>query len=261
VELVGDGLGERGVGALPLVGDTDQRGDGAARLEAHRGSLLPRDRRAAHAVELRAWTGELDEAGKADAEIAALRARRRLLASQAVVRRGLQQPRQRRLIAAAVVDVPRRRGVRELLGTHEIAAAHLDGVELEVARDQVDHALRHRGGDRVADRAVLRGDDLVLRDHLEGRVAVPQTVGPGQETEHLATFHDARARIGEYGPTAAVIDARIVVRTPSRSAATSTRIVCSRAWMSDRNDSLRAATNLTGRPSTSAIAHAAMSSW
>ena len=200
VEIVGDDLGERGVGALPLVGDTDQRGDGAARLEAHRGSLLARDRRAAHAVELRAWAGELDEAGKADAEIAALRARRRLLASQAVVRPGLQQPRQRRLIAAAVVDVPRRRGVRELLGTHEIAAAHLAGVELEVARDQVDHALRHRGGDRVADRAVLRGDDLVLRDHAEGRVVVPQTVGPGQETEHLATFHDARARIGGVRP-------------------------------------------------------------
>jgi hypothetical protein len=43
--------------------------------------------------------------------------------------------------------------------------------------------------------------------------------------------------------------ARIAVRTPCPSAATSIRIVCSRAWMSDRNDSRRLATNFTGRPS------------
>jgi len=55
--------------------------------------------------------------------------------------------------------------------------------------------------------------------------------------------------------------ARIAVRTPASSAASSTRIVCSRAWMSDTNDSRRLATNLTGRPSVTASAHAAMSSW
>jgi hypothetical protein len=70
IELVGDDLRERRVGALALVGDADEGRDGATRLEPHGRSLLARDRRAPDAVELGARAGELDEAGEPDSHVA-----------------------------------------------------------------------------------------------------------------------------------------------------------------------------------------------
>ena len=182
-------------GALALVGDADEGRDGAAGLEPHGRSLLARDRRAPDAVELGARAGELDEAGEPDSHVAPSGARGLLFPPQPIVVGGLQEPRQRGLIAAAVEDVAGRRGVGKIFRVHQIAAARLGGIEPEVARDEIDHALGHRGGDRMSHRAVLRGDDLVLRHHAQGRVVVPHAVRPGQQPQHLAALDDARARI------------------------------------------------------------------
>jgi len=194
-ELVGDDLRERGPHALPLVGDAGEHGDGARRLEAHRRPLLSGDRRAPDAVELRARARQLDEAREPDAHRAARRARGPLLAPERVVPRGLEQRLERGVVAAAVVDVPRGGGVRELVGAHEVASPELRRVEPEIARDQLDHALGHGGRDRMPDGAVLGGDHLVLGDHLERRVVVAKPVRAWQEAEDLAALDDARARV------------------------------------------------------------------
>jgi hypothetical protein len=106
------------------------------------------------------------------------------------------------VVAAAVEDVPRDGGVRKLVGAHQVAPPDLRGVEPEVARDQLDHALRDSGCDRVADGPVLGGDPLVLRDDPERRVVVAEPVGTRQETEHLASLDDARARVRGVGADA-----------------------------------------------------------
>ena len=199
VELGRDDLRQRRVRALPLLGDADQRGDGAAGLQAHRRALLAGDRRAADAVELRARARQFHEAREPDPDVPSLAAGRRLLTPEAVVLRDLQEPRERGVIAAAVENVAGRGRVREVIGAHEIAAAQLRRIDPEVAGDELDHALGDRGGDRMPHGAVLRGDDLVLRDHTQGGVVVPHAVRAGQETEHLAAFHHARARIGRVG--------------------------------------------------------------
>src|SRR5262245_57582181 len=120
VELVRDDLGERGVGALALVGDADERRHRAARLEPHRRSFLAGDRRATDAVELSARTGELDETRQADAHVAPHRTGIRLLPAKPIVARDLEEPGKRGLVAPAIEDVAGCRGVREILGAHQI---------------------------------------------------------------------------------------------------------------------------------------------
>src|SRR2546428_2104682 len=93
--------------------------------------------------------------------------RRRLLAPQLVVARDLQESRQRLLVRAAVVDVARGRGPRQLVGTHEVAPADLGGIQTEIARDLIEPALGHGGADRVTARSPLRGRALVLAQHTQ----------------------------------------------------------------------------------------------
>jgi hypothetical protein len=117
-----------------------------------------------------------------------------------LVARGLDEPLERGLVAAAVEHVARRRGVGKVLRPHQIAAPYLGGVEPEIARDEIDHALGHGGGDRMAHGAVLRGDDLVLRHDAQRCLVGAHAIGPREQTEDLAALDDARARIRGVGP-------------------------------------------------------------
>src|SRR4030095_13153041 len=114
-----------------------------------------------------------------------LRAARPVTEREAVVRGDLQEPRERGVIAAAVESVAGGGRVREVFGAHEIAPAQLGRIDAEVAGDELDHALGDRGGDRMAHGAVLRGDDLVLRDDAQGSVVMPHAVRARSEANDL----------------------------------------------------------------------------
>jgi len=70
-------------GALALLGDAGVHDDSALRVELHGGAVLRGDAGAADAVEGGGRVGHLDETGKADAAINALRAQLFLLGAQA----------------------------------------------------------------------------------------------------------------------------------------------------------------------------------
>src|SRR5206468_11581613 len=114
-----------------------QRGDGAARLDAHRGGVLGGDGRAPAAVE-RPRRRQLDEAGKPDAEVAALAAGAPLLLAPPRVAALVDRELERLEIAAALEDVAEGRRVGELVRADQVAPPDVHRIEAEVARRAVE---------------------------------------------------------------------------------------------------------------------------
>ena len=193
-ELVGDDLRERRVRALPLIGDADERRDRPARLHAHRRRVLGRDRRAAAPVK-RSRRRQLDEAGEPDAEVPSLAPAARLLLAPARVAALVERELERLEIAAALEDVAEGRGVRELVAPHQIPASDLHRIELQIPRGAVEHRLHHHRGDRMAHRAVLGHQRLVLRDDVQLGLVVADPVRTREEPDDLIALHHAGARV------------------------------------------------------------------
>src|SRR5262249_49024263 len=128
-DLVGDDLRQRGARALPLVGGAGRDRDLAVGEDAHADTLE------------RAEAGALAGVGEADADIAALGQRPGLAFAKRLVARQLDRPRLALREIAAVIDdrlavaEDHRDFVRHPFGPDDIAAAHLDTVELQLARD------------------------------------------------------------------------------------------------------------------------------
>ena len=85
---------------------------------------------------------------------------------------------------------------------HQVAAAELDGVEAQGLRGEIDQALRHGGGDRVADGAILAGGRLVLEHHRGLGAEVGEVVGAADQVDDLVALHGAGARIDRIGADA-----------------------------------------------------------
>src|SRR5262249_60155711 len=77
-----------------------------------------------------------------DPEVAAGRARRRLLAAQLVVARHFERLVEGSRIVAAVVEPAGRRPVRKLIWLHEVLPADLDWIDRQSLGQPFHHALR-----------------------------------------------------------------------------------------------------------------------
>src|SRR5581483_6585187 len=136
-------LGEAGLVALAVRHRAGGRRDAPGRLDAHVAALPARRAR-------------LDEGRETDAHQRPFAARP-LLALLLTQRRqvdALQQQVERALVVARVVGDAGRRGVGELVGGDEVAAAQLDRVDLQLARQHVYQALDAVGRLRASGAAV-----------------------------------------------------------------------------------------------------------
>jgi hypothetical protein len=80
-------------------------------------------------------------------------------------------------------------------------------IEPETPADAVDQRFRHRTRDRMTDRAILAGLNLVLEDHAEVAAIIPEPVRRAHQPHHLVAFDDAGARkAGEGADRGDVID-------------------------------------------------------
>ena len=114
--------------------DADDRALPETALEADRARDLRRPE-----------TADLDVGRDADPEVAALRARRRLLAPQAVVADVRQRLVERCLVVAAVVLQPGDDVVAVVERRNQIASPDFDRVDAKLVREHVEHALEHEG--------------------------------------------------------------------------------------------------------------------
>src|SRR5439155_24785228 len=116
-ELFSDDLGERGLVSLAVGRGAGEGGDGPARLHPDQSALEGPE--AAH----------LDVAGHADAEQPAVAPFEALalLGAQGIVAGDLERARERPIVLAAVVVLPRRRRVGEGVGRDEVLPADLLG--------------------------------------------------------------------------------------------------------------------------------------
>ena len=176
--------------ALPLGREAGRHQDPAARLDPHVGTLVRPD------------PGPLHVAGDPEAQVASLRARRGL--------RGPELPRadrlERHLQTGRVVPavVPGRPAVlerqahvpRELVRLDEVPAAHLGGLETELARDEPDDALHHERPVGTPRPAVGRGHHLVRVQHVELDLVVADPVRAGKLGGRDERDHDAVRRVG-----------------------------------------------------------------
>ena len=104
---------------------------------------------------------DLDPGRKTDADELALLAGFRLLAPHLVVAEQLQRLVEAGVVIAGVHDQPEVLRERELLFVGKVLAAQLDGVHLQLDREQIDHPLRDVGGLGSSCTAVRVGRDLV----------------------------------------------------------------------------------------------------
>ena len=84
-------------------------------------------------------------------------------------------------VVARVVDAAVRRLVRHVLGPDVVALAHLDRVDAELVRDDVDHALGEPEVLHARVAAVRRARRLVRRDLREVDADVPPLVHAGRD--------------------------------------------------------------------------------
>ena len=82
---------------------------------------------------------------------------------------------------------------------HDVAAAHLEGVDAQRGGGAVDQVLADGVADRVADGAVLRGRGLVEIDDGGARLEMLVPVGPAGDVEDLVGLEHAGARILRIG--------------------------------------------------------------
>ena len=202
VEDVGDDLRRRRLVPLPLRRRAERDDDLAEDVELDRRDLV-----VARELQLRVDEPRLAEvvrAGverRADPDAEQLPARLRLLARCAgidVVADQLERDVEHRRVVAGVVDAAVRRLVRHVLGADVVPLPHLDRVEAELVRDDVDHAL---GEPEVlhARVAAVRGDGrLVRRDLRELELDVAPAVHPRRDLrpDHAAERLVAQPRAG-----------------------------------------------------------------
>ena len=194
-----------GFGALALFGDAGMHDDRALRVELHGGAVLRRDVRAADAVEGGRWIGHLDEARKADAAIDAFCAQLLLLGAQAGVIHHRIEMGERFVVRQLLEFEARGRLCRIGVVGDEIAAAHLERVHADFGGGEIDQPFGHRHRDRMADRAVLAHDVLVLEHHARLRAIVRAGVRAAGEVDDLVGLDAAGARIDRIGADAGQI--------------------------------------------------------
>src|SRR5205823_13346681 len=159
-------LREAGLGALAVGRDAGGDGHGAARRDAHRRAVP-------------AGAGELAVDAEAEADQPARAPRLRLLGPESGVVDPPQRLVERALVVAAVVAHASRPLVGEGVGGDEVAAAHLGGVEGELAGDRVHQPLEHVGGLGAAGAAVGAGGGGVGHHAAHADAQVADAVGPG----------------------------------------------------------------------------------
>ncbi len=87
----------------------------------------------------------------------------------------------------------------------EVFLSHLDRVHADLRRGEIDQAFGHRGRDRMADRAVLAHDILVLEHHARAGAIVRAGIGAAGQVHHLIGFDARGARIDRIGADAGEI--------------------------------------------------------
>ena len=181
-ERRGDDLRKNGLGALPLFGDAGLADHGAGSIELQRRAVLRGDARAADAVEGRRRIGHFDEGGKADAAMNAARAQLRLLGAQRLVIHHLENLIERRMMRQAFEFQARGAGRRIGIIGKKIAPPQLRRIHADLERGLLDQAFGHRGRDRMADRAVLAHDILIL-EHDAGAGAIVRAQCKGRRPD------------------------------------------------------------------------------
>ena len=164
--------------------DPDRGGLPAGRKEVDVGS---------HRHPLAGEAGPPDVAGDADADVAPLRAKASLLIPHLGVADQLEGGVQRARVVTAVIQLPGGGAERKLLGTDEVAAADLDGVDPELVRQQIDGALDEVAGLGPVVAAVRLHRRLVREGHLEVKGDLGDLVTAG---DHLARQQAAERRNG-----------------------------------------------------------------
>jgi len=92
-------------------------------------------------IGARPGAGLVDEGGKPDSHQNSVRAQPRLFAPERRIVGQRQEPLQQRRRIARIVDASSRRRIRKFGARDEIALAHLDHVDAELARAKLDEAL------------------------------------------------------------------------------------------------------------------------
>src|SRR6185436_10844129 len=92
--------------------------------------------------------------------------------------------------------------------------ADLQRVHADLGGGELDQSFCHRGGNRVADRAVLAHHVFVLEHHAGAGAVVAAGVRPACEVDHLVGFDAGGARIDRVRT-----DAGEVVDLPGRDGA------------------------------------------
>src|SRR5207249_1248537 len=239
-ELVGGDLGQRGLEPLPLRRHAGEDGEAARRIGA--------DRRALE----RAHAGQLEVAGEADAEEAALLAGAQAFLREPIPPGHLQRAAQHRRVVAAVVDdvaeaavVGQADVVWHVGGLYEVREADGGAIAAGLAGDQVHDALEHEDGLRLAGAAVGRDGHSMGIDAGEAHLDVGDAVGPGQRRGGEQRHHEPARRVG---PVSCTNWSRRASRRPSSSKPTSTVWVCVRSCVAVSMCSRRSSSQRTGRP-------------
>ena len=151
------------------------------RLEAHAlRAHRPRRRQAAH----------LHPGGEAHPAVHALAAQALLLGTELVDVEVLEQPVERALVVAGVVEDPERRLERELIARDEVLPPQLEPVHAELVGEPVHHQLDPVGGLRAARAADRVGGHLVREHAREVQVDVRDPVAAAHHRE--AQLRDER---------------------------------------------------------------------
>jgi hypothetical protein len=180
-EVVGHQL--RGDRVLPLSLEREAHPDRHRThdVEAHRGALGHADAGHAHdRIGVPVEDPRLDGAGNADPQVAPLLARLGLLLAQPSVLRHLQHLVERRLVLTAVVLVPARDRVGELIGRDVVPAPHLRGIDLQAARGDVHHLLQDEIVRRRAHAPIGTLGELVGGHQGEIVLSGPDGIGAGK---------------------------------------------------------------------------------
>ncbi len=168
LEDVGDDLSGRRLVALTLRGRAQRDDDLAEDVELDRRNLVvPRELQLGidHARLAKVVRARVESRADADPEQLAARLCVRPARLDARVVDQVERDVEHLRIVARVVDAAIRRLVRHLFGANVVLLAHLDGVELELVGDDVDHPL---GEPEVlhARVAAVRRDGGLVRRHL-----------------------------------------------------------------------------------------------
>ena len=197
-DLLGDDLGERRLVTLALGLYRDPYHGRAGRVD---GQLAPVGHGEAGEVHVLAWSGadRLGEERDADAHQLAALPRCRLLGPELVVPRDAEGLGHGGRVVAGVVDPAGAADVGELVGLDEVAQPQLDGVDVQLVGEDVDHPLDQVDGLGDPERARV-GDaarGLVGVDRGHRAVGRLEVVAAGEDAEEAARELRRRGRAVE----------------------------------------------------------------